>query len=347
MIDALEDLFGASKKVLSLLVPSNISQTSVQGTKERLLDLKSKEIRQLQRYTPNFQAQRAVYGDNRFINPPVIVRATLDIPKVEDVRPGPWRMDPILHGANLASLATFLITQDHNGAEHAWHEVNKLFPRPFLQRFVPDSALGDFTDGSTLLLETFRLAVDLRTRAFIDNAKLLVNEEGFDPGTLLVQAFYEDSDTLSGWNVPGLRFEDVNQNKDFKLSIVARLDQLRRTFSETEAPFIDLERLEEMFPYASLTTSLFRWIHLRLREIELQVQRSGGAGSIVQAIRTVQSTSGKGGQLSMGAMGADFSIRSNPYGHVSHNQQLSDLFQAKAPKATNRSEGRKDLAAFT
>ncbi|KAL8943562.1 MAG: hypothetical protein Q9211_000943 [Gyalolechia sp. 1 TL-2023] len=342
MIDALEDLFDASNKLLRLLVPSEVSQTSVQGVKHRMLDLESKETRQLQRYTRNFEAHRVVYGDDGFINVPAIVRAILDVSKAEDVRSGPWRMDPILYRANLASLATSLMTHDGEGREDTWQQLDKRFPRPFLQRFVADSTTGDLADGSALLLETFELAVDMRTRGFIESAKRLVIEQGFDPDALLEQIFYKDSNTLNGWSVAGLRFEDVNHNKDFRSSIVARLDELRKTFSETEAPFIDLERLEKILPHARLTTALIQWSQLRLQEIELQLERFGGTGGVVQAIR---STRREGGKIPLGTMDEDFSDRSNADGAFL-NRQPPKPVEAKVSKATNQFKGGKDLAAL-
>lgn len=342
MVDALEDLFDASNKVLGLLLPSEVSRTSVQGIEERSLDSKSKETRQLQRYNPNFQAQRVVYGDDRFINVPVIVRAILDVSKVEEIPPGPWRMDPILYRANLATLTTSLMTHNREGGEGTWHELNKLFPRPFLQKFVANNALGDFADGSALFVETFELAVDMRTRSFIESAKRLVSQEGFDPDALLEQVFYKDSNTLNGWSVDGLRFEDVNHNKDFRSAIVARLNQLRETFSETEAPFIDLERLEKLFPHARLTTALTQWSQARLGEIELQLQILGATGGIIQAIR---STSRESGKIPLRMMEDDFSYGSSAYGAVL-NHQPPNPDQAKVSKATNRFKGSKDLATL-
>lgn len=344
MTDALEDLFDASNKILGLLVPRKVSETSVQAVKGRLLDLKSKETKQLQRYTPNFQAQRVVYGDDRFINVPVVVRTILDLSKVEDVRPGPWRMDPILYRANLASLMTSFVAQSDKNVEHATDELDKLFPRPFLQRLVAKSAVGDSPDGSALLPVTFELAVEIRTRCFIDRAKHLINEPGFDPDALLQQIFYRDSNTLDGWPVPRLRSEEVHQNKDFKTLIIHRLDQLRKTFSETEPPFIDLESLEKDFSRARFTTALIQWSQLRLREIELQLQSFGGAAGIVEAIR---STATGGGRIALGTVDEDLSHSNSAHGVVLNTQQASDPDQLRIPKTTNQPKGGIDPTNFT
>ncbi|KAL8943378.1 MAG: hypothetical protein Q9216_001087 [Gyalolechia sp. 2 TL-2023] len=347
MVDVLEDLFDVSNKVLGLLVPSKISQASVQGVKERLLDLKSKETRQLQRYTPYFQAQRVVYGDDRLINVPAVVRTVLDISRAEKVPPGPWRIDPILYRANLASLAISLMTQNREGEAHLWHELNKLFPRPFLQRLVANNSLADLTDSSTLLLETFQIGVDIRTRDFIESAKRLVNEEGFDPDALLEQVFYKDNNTLNGWGADGLKFDDINHNREFRSFVIARLDQLRDTFSQTEAPFIDLEGLEEMFPHARVLTTLFQWSQLRLQEIELQLQKLGGANGIVQAIQTVRSTSGAGGLIPLRTMQVNMSLGENSLGATPNHQQAPSPEQVNISKATKQLKRSQDFATLT
>ncbi|KAL8721185.1 MAG: hypothetical protein Q9225_002071 [Loekoesia sp. 1 TL-2023] len=344
MTDALEDLLDASNKVLGLLVPREVSETSVQDVKGRLLDSKSKETKQLQRYTPNFQAQRVVYGDDRFINAPVIVRTVLGVSNIEDVRPGPRRMDPILYRANLASLTAFLMAPSSKNIEDATDELDKLFPKPFLQRFVAKASVGDIADGSALILVTFELAVEIRTRCFIDRAEHLVNEPGFDPDALLQQIFYRDSNTLDGWTVPGMRPEEIQYNKDFKMLIINRLDQLRKTFSEIESPFIDLEGLEKAFSRARLTAALIQWTQLRLREIELQLQSFGGAAGIVQAIRT---TTTGGGQIALGTMDEDLSHSNSAHGVVLNFQQASDPDQLKIPEATNQPKGGIDPTNFT
>lgn len=329
MMDALKDLSDASSKILGLLVPREVSEASVHNIQGQLSDLKSRGTRQLQRHIPNFEAQRNVYGGDRFINAPASVRAVLKVSKLQDVRSGPWRMDPILYQANLATLLTVFLAQSGENIEHATNELDKVFPRPFLQLFVDKTAVGGVADGSALLSETFQVAVELRTYFFIDCAKRLHHTQGFDPDEVLTQVFYNHNDTLRGWNVAELRSEEINKNRTFKTTIIDRLDHLRETFSD-EAPLIDLESLERSFPRFRLTTAVTWWSQLRVREVELQLRRLEGAVGIVRAI---QSTGTGDGQMSLGTSDIDARRIALNYEQPSDTSQLdSDRLQAPKDK---------------
>ncbi|KAL8760789.1 MAG: hypothetical protein Q9184_003048 [Pyrenodesmia sp. 2 TL-2023] len=328
MMDALEDLSKASKKILDPLIPAQVTEASIQRLKEHLSEMKSKEARQLQRNTPDFQAQREVYGGERFVNAPDIVRVILGASKLDDVHLGPWRMDPVLYQANLASLITALIAHGGEDAESVQSELVKSFPRPFLERFVPITKVEGAADASALLWETLRLGIEIRTRSFIDSAKQFVNEPGFDPDELLTQVFYRNGRKLRGWNVAGLRSEDIDGNKDFKTLIINRLDQLRETFSEIEEPIIDFEVLENAFSHARVTTAVVRWIQLRLREIQNQLQSVKGVAGIVQAIKSAKGDD----RLSLGAIDGDLPRGNNAHGVVLNYERPSDSPQPNSKR---------------
>ncbi|KAL9595645.1 MAG: hypothetical protein Q9219_006313 [cf. Caloplaca sp. 3 TL-2023] len=333
MIDALEDLYDASNKIIGLLVPRQISDASIQAIKGRLLDLKSKETRQLRRYTPNFETQRSVYGDNRFINTSNITRAVLETLRIDNSHPASLRMDPILYRANLATLITSLVTQRDGVIEQVTNELDHLFPLPFLQRFATTASAGT-TPGSTAFRpSTFEIALDIRTRYFIDSANQLIDEPSFDPDLLLQQVFYKDDSTLNGWNVAGLSSEDINQTKDLKSSIINRLDSIRRAFNEVEFPLVDFEVLERDFSRTRLITALVQWSQLRLQEIEIQLHNLGGADGIIQAIRNTATRDGKNG-----------SVRQE--GTTNH-QQPTDVNRTDFPKLAAQAKRPIDPAAYS
>lgn len=328
MMDALEDLSEASKKILDPLIPDEVTEASIQRLKEHLSDMKSKEARQLRRNTPNFQAQREAYGGERFVNTPDIVRVILDVSKLDDVRPGPWRMDPVLYQANLASLITALIAQGGEDVGSVQSELVKSFPRPFLERFVPITKVEGVADGSALLWESLRLGIEIRTRFFIDSAKQIVNDTGFDPDELLTQNFYKNGRKLRGWNVAGLRSEDIDSNEDFKTLIINRVHQLRETFSETEEPIIDFDSLENAFSHARFTTAVVRWIQLRLREIQNQLQSVKDVAGIVQAIQSAKGDD----RLPLGTMDGDLPRGNDAHGVVLNYEQPSDSPQPNSER---------------
>ncbi|KAL9009190.1 MAG: hypothetical protein Q9173_005757, partial [Seirophora scorigena] len=285
MIDALPDLFHASNKILDLVMPEELSESSVQIIKDQHSDLKSKQTRHLRRFVPNFQAQREVYGGDRFIDVPATVRAVLGVSKVNDVRPGPWRVDPVLYHANLASLITALVAQNGEDDEQLMNRLDEAFPQAFVRFFVDDVTVDKVADGSALLRQSFELALEIRSRFFIDSARRLLNDSGLDPDELLGQVFYTERDMLKGWNVAGLRSDDINRNEGFRMSIINRLDQLREAFSEEIRP-VDLDHLDQAVPYIRLSTVLLQWSRLRLREIGLQMQGFNGVAGILRAVQT-------------------------------------------------------------
>ncbi|KAL8987041.1 MAG: hypothetical protein Q9177_003720 [Variospora cf. flavescens] len=285
MTDALPELCVASNKILDLLMPENISESSVQIIKDQHSDMKSKQTRQLRRLVPNFQAQREVYGGDRFIDVPAAVRAIIGVSRVNDVRLGPWRVDPVLYQANLASLITALVAQSGEDKEQLIDGLDKAFPQPFVHRFIKDTPVTEVADGSALLKQTFELALEIRSLFFINSARRLLNESGFDPDELLTQVFYTEQDRLKGWNVAGLGSDHVHRNVGFRASIINRLDQLRATFSEEVSP-VDLEELDKAFPYARLSMLLVQWSQLRLREIKTQLHDVDGVAGLIRAIQT-------------------------------------------------------------
>ncbi|KAL8914384.1 MAG: hypothetical protein Q9171_001014 [Xanthocarpia ochracea] len=285
MICNLKDLSDASDKILGQLVPRNISEASVQDKMASLLDSTSRDRKQLEKYSSTFQVHGDVYGWlSLFIDVPSIVRNMFDLPEQEDLQTGPWRMDPVLYKANLTAMIRGMMVQTNDNVEKSIEALNTEFPRPFLQRFVDKSSVEDTADGSTLLKDTFDLALDIRTRSYILHTKRLVDMPDFDPESLLKQIFYQDTNVLNGWNVIGIRSEDLVENEKLRNTVINRLDQLRETFS---SPDVDLDSLEERFSHNRLLATLVRWSQLRLTEIALQLERADGADGIADAMQTV------------------------------------------------------------
>lgn len=289
MIYNLDDLSDASDKILRLLLSGEISETSVRDIMARFSESKSRETKQLERYSSTFQAHRDVYGGALFIDVPATVRNMLGLPNQESLQPGPWRIDAVLYKANLAAIVRGLMAQTHEDVEKSIETLDRDFPRPFVQRFVDKTILGDTADGSALLMDAFGLALDIRTRSFIENARRLIDAPNFDPDSIVQQVFYNGGNMLTGWNVVGMRSQDLLKNPELRNTIINRLDQLRQTFSETESPYIDLDSLDRSFPGSQLLARLARWSQLRLDEIALQLKRLGGANSIADALKSALS----------------------------------------------------------
>lgn len=284
MIYNLDDLSDSSDKILRLLLSNEISETSIRDIMARFSDPKSRETRQLERYNSAFRDYRDVYGGVFFIDVPDAVRNMLGLPKQESLQLGPWRIDPVLYKANLTATVRILMAQKQEDVEKSIETLDRDFPRPFFQRFVDKTVVADTADASALLMDAFGLALDIRTRSFIETSRRLVDAPNFDPDSIVRQIFYNGGNMLVGWNAVGMRSQDLLKNPELRDAILNRLDQLRQTFSETESPYIDLDSLDRSFPQSRLLARLARWSQLRLEEIAAQLKRLGGAKSIADAL---------------------------------------------------------------
>ncbi|KAL8848778.1 MAG: hypothetical protein Q9221_006249 [Calogaya cf. arnoldii] len=300
----LEDLSDASDKILRLLLSDAVSESSVRDMMAKFSDSKSRERKQLERYSSTFQSYRDVYGDGLFIDVPVTVRNMLGLQNQESLQPGPWRVDPVLYKANLTAMVKTLMAQTTDNVEKWIETLDSDFPQPFVHRFVGKPMLEDSADASALLMEAFSLALDIRTRSFIGSTRRLIDAPNFDPDLIVQQTFYDDGNMLAGWNVVGLRSPDLLKNRELSSAIIDRLDQLRQTFSETESPYVDLDYLDRIFPPSQLLARLSRWIQLRLDEIASQLKRLEGAKGAADALQTALSRDNRNQQHGVSGLDA-------------------------------------------
>ncbi len=286
MMYNLDDLSDASDKILRLILPDSILEPSFLDRVARFSNSKARETKQLDRYSSTFQDYRNIYGDAFFVDVPTTVRNTVGLPKQESLQPKPWRLDPVLYKANLTAFVRRLVSQINDNVEGTIEAIDRDFPRPFVQQFVDKNRLNDTADGSALLKETFGLGLEIRTRSFIESAKRLIHVPKFDPDIILQQIFFDDSNMLNGWDVLGMRSQDLLKTPELRDTVIARLNLLRQTFSETESPYIDLDSLERDFPLSPLLARLGQWSQLRLVEIKSQMKRLKGARGIADTVQS-------------------------------------------------------------
>lgn len=333
MIDALEDFADVSDKILRVLLPQEVSEASIQSIKSRLSDPKSRESKQLRRHTDYFKSQHKAYGNDRFIQARLVAEAVLDVLKPGIDHLNVCRMDPVLYKANVTTLIMASLAQSDDSIEHSVDEFDEVFPTPFLNSFVDTVSVRGSPDSSALMMETFRLALDIRTRRFIENARRKLGEPNFDPDGLLQSLFYRKGNGLYGWNVAGMRSDDLARQPRLKNAIVNRLDRLRTTFSEDEASPVDFESLDKDFSHGQLTTEVMYWTHLRLQEVETQLQSVEGVSGIVRAL---QSTLESGASLSHGSHASrvfsDQERPSKPHGFL-HDQARGPSISDKVGSA--------------
>ena len=282
MVEALGDLSDASEKILSLLIPGQVSQLSIANVRKPLSDANSMETKKLGRLGNAFQAHSNIYGGVGFISVLPVLKATFNVPKRRDLPLGRMRMDPILYKANLVTLSMKLLAQNDERVNQTVEELDKVFPGPFLHRFVRRAELDENADSSSLSVETFQLGLDIRTNCFIAIAKQHVNQPNFDPDSVLQQVFYSGGGMLNGWDAFGLRTEDLSN--EFQKKILSRLDSIRRSFSQ-EAPYIHFQTLTDQFSLAQLATAVVEWGQQRLLEVNSQIYTAGGPDGVIRAVQ--------------------------------------------------------------
>ena len=281
IVVSLRDLSESSDRILALIIPQEASDKTIGQLQPALPDPKSRQSRELDLVTSNFRTQQEHFGNGRFIDIPPIVGALFSASTYDEIPFGPWRIDPLLHKANLVILIRALLIQQSEMSPLLIEDLENLFPRAFLQQFLDQEFLKTSADGSSLLEETFEILLDIRTQYFVMLAERLAAGPNFDPESLLEQTFLQDSAAIKGWDVPALRTADLSES--FKKAVEMRLIALQTSFSRG-APHSSLLLIKSNFTFEQLAQRLLTWSKLRLEEISTQVEAAGGVNAIMEAL---------------------------------------------------------------
>lgn len=282
MLDALPDLVEAADKLLGFLIPAEFSEASLANMMTQLHTKGSRESRNWRRLGNTFQAHRDLYGSDNYINPLGALRILLGTKRVSESNSGPWRPDPLLQKANLAVLASSILSQPwQEQADQFIEEFEQIFPRSFTEALVSSDTLMPGT--SALAVETFQYALEVRTQCTIMLLARVSGQPNFDWDVVMQQTFFRDEKILKGWGITGLRSEDLT--KEVQFSIVTRVEQLREAFEASpEDPSAAVERLRTTFPWTTFVSQTIGWISLRSNEVDAQITSSGGTEATCQGL---------------------------------------------------------------
>ena len=292
MLDTLPDLSDTSDKLLSFVIPAEISEDSVATTMIRLREDSTRENKRLRRLGDTFSRQRKEYGGDSYINVGDTLRKLLGRdagPIIE--QSASWRPDILLQKANIAVLVLRLLsTAAQDEKDQNLEDIAGTFPQAFVQRLgLP----GSLTPECSALAEaTFHMALEVRTQEAIMLLARHVEKINFDPDIALLQVFY-DATNLKGWAVTGLRATDLG--KEARATILARIEQLRKPFEFDEsAPFggrsSGVETLRANFPQTAFVQKMVTWAGQRRTEIETLSTTYGGAQTMCQRLSDVIQT---------------------------------------------------------
>lgn len=311
MLDALPDLSDAADKLLHWLLPQDLSENTIATMRADLQYPGSRISKNVKRLSDVFQAQKGIYGDfESYINIPAVLKTLLGSDNVTNLDAA-WRPEPLLHKANIATLVGIIIRSwaEKFNNEH-FDFLETIFPVPFLSR---SSSIEDLS-----------VAVEIRTQHFIMLSSRYTDVPNFDPDMFLSQVFFNDPPMLKGWEVSGLRSEDLT--REHQALIRHRLQEIRRNFSNGRA--VDLPSLKIAFPWNVFVTKVIAWSKARLDQIQNEVEAHGGAVGIVQALSNETQTSFSAERTDVSEDGTsplvDLGLRSYPspsqFSHTTSNQ---------------------------
>lgn len=292
MLDALPDLVDASDKVLKVVLLHQVAEVSDEQVETRIRTLQnptSTASNKLSRQLPGYREQKAVYGNELYINQSIALRAMLGVRRPAEVGDGPWRPDDVFYKANLANLAFDVLALRGNVKQPFLEKMERDFPAPFLSQLSTMRHTSHTAGASSLVRETFETALCLRVQLFLSMMKHAPNFDApnFDPDHVLHQLFLEDDKTMRGWDIDGLRTVDLS-NQQIK-EMVIRVDSIREHFSHEPRSqrfdkVVNIPALESQYPWSECVVKLLLWARQRANEIEAHLASLGGVDGLQEAL---------------------------------------------------------------
>lgn len=208
-------------------------------------------------------------------------------------------LDLMLYLTNVLVFAKQMI-HSHRNDKEMWNSLRQLdnvFPSQFMHSLIPNGNKITSAGESALLIETFELALELRTQLAILVLEHSSSESDFNPDEDIGQVFlrseaFQDagSSIIRGWNMAALGDDDSPLPQELENKVIQRLTQIRESFlldddSLERGEVVDLEGLARNFPWDALVLRLLHWARLRHRELRDTMDEMGGASAIVRIVK--------------------------------------------------------------
>lgn len=332
---ALPHLHEAAEDLLEVLAPENATAEDLGLIVDELKTSGSRSSLGLKRCADSLATQLGSLTEGRYINPTVFLRSVLKSGVLAKLDSSPWRPDDILYKANLANLVRHLATQERD-ADDTYDLLDGL--DPIMPSFFV-SAFGTTEDGqapvgaSTLLRQTFDVALQLRTQLLVLQLIRSSGDADSDPSELIDSVFFKAAERrgppqVRGWDFP--QFSDAGLTKaGLKTEMLKRVERVRSHLSEEGV--VDLDSLAADFGWRPFQVSVLDWARMRNRELNGAMEARGGARALVKELkRTVEPSSTKSTPLVKRNNGAQAAARRRTYPATAPMQQ--DLLEAAANK---------------
>lgn len=296
IIENLPDLYESSSRILKQLAPPGASEELVKSIVKDLQVPGSNRAVRLKKAEDKFQLDKAVYGTDNYIQVRLILRVLFKTPQQSA---GEFRPDAILQAANMAILVKELLVAPKGGRNTygVIAEMARNFPVPFISAFDGDTQLG----GSFLAEQTFSMGLDLLTQESV-LALSDIEENRFTPEDILVSRFIVppvNRDENLEYHIDCLQnghFKNILQtgpdsevpNSELEVEMIKeRMNQISTSFRNSKnagEDLVDVEFLEEQFPWDNFLAKFVQWIRLRLDETNQSVHVRGGPKGIARAL---------------------------------------------------------------
>jgi hypothetical protein len=282
MLEDLEDLYTTTESFLKVMAPEDARSRDFERIiKDLRIPGSSTSKRFLKRSKAFDEYAEAYHSNGEYILPRAVAQTLFG--SQQDLESITGRPDAVLYKANLAVLAKRILTDRGSGT--IWKDVQQLdlsFPERFLSRFSDE--LNEKGDTSALLDETFKLALEIRTRvAILELTQERDDDENFDPDGVLASVFChplqdpDDDDAVPlvrGWNTHALGGSQAELPHPFKVAVVRRMNDIR-TFVDQETSTIDIDALHAKYSWDAFSLRVLRWVRDRSQEIEASISELG------------------------------------------------------------------------
>jgi hypothetical protein len=237
--------------------------------------------------------------EHSYIHIRAIRRVLFDVHR--DVAAAQSGIDLILYLANLLVFAKQMIHSDRS-EKQIWNVLRQLdnsFPSHFMRSLTADASPTSAGD-STLLSETFAMALDLRTQLAILVLERATTDSSFNPDMVISEVFVRSESSqetrdsiIRGWNTSALGGEDSALPQQFEELVVERVNHMREFFPSDDESLesgdvIDLEGLGAAYPWEATVLRLLHWVRLRHKELATTIDELGGAAAILRSVKQLQ-----------------------------------------------------------
>lgn len=288
LIEVLPSLYDLSCRILKTLAPPNFTPQLVERTMRELGDKELISTKILRHTEQKYGDDRRFYGsdNDRFINPAYIYKALFG----GKVPVGTYRMDPILHAANLATIMKdiFRLRKDDPEMQHLLVNLDDVFPKLFMEGV--DNENDAILEKSKLWDESFALALEIRTQCAI--VFFATNEEEYTLENVLLDLFFEKyagpppprqvsnfEHIFDHGQVKNIRQSGSENSNEQDTIIKSRVKELQIALQPAgDDNSIDFDLLEESFPWFGFLSHLGAWSRKRLDEITMDISSQGGEG---------------------------------------------------------------------